>query len=66
MDSEIKSYMKIGETEIYKDPRSLIASLYHHTSFILSIGLFYVKGLTFVYLNYNYFGFSVEVAKPKR
>lgn len=42
MDSEIKSYVKIGKTEIYKDPRSLVASLYHHTNFRMSIGLFFM------------------------
>lgn len=57
--------MKIGEAEIYKDPRSLIASWYHHhTSFRLPVGLFYVKELTLVYLNYCCFRFSVEAAKP--
>lgn len=40
VDAEIKSCLKIGEAEIYKDPRSLIVSLYYHPSFKLSNGHF--------------------------
>lgn len=64
VDSEKESCMIIGEAEIYKDPRSLIASLYHHASFRLSIGFFYVKELMLMYLHYCYFEFFVEAAKP--
>lgn len=38
--------------------------LIQHPSFKLSIALFYVKEITLACLNYCYFGFSVEAAKP--